>query len=351
MSNDLQWSRLYRPTFDEMVVGNPEVIGEMREASKKALAMLIVGAFGQGKTSAGRNMAIEINGSDAGLIEEPSTDRGIGYIRALQERVKYSPPKKKWVVIIDEAHALSKDAFSALLKLLEDPPHKKVLFILCTNQQHKIPKEIISRCRTVELEPPSMEDGVSYLLSILKKVRFKAEKGVATKLAKKALTDANFSMRQAVENLESMYDRIKSGTSPDKILSGKVGAYNTEVDGGGEVEKIAGSLILAIVRDDAKTHEAIEYILPALSHIDPINVIERMIGILYYGYIMDKGGKWNWQSKPYRAILKKGLGASPTMHILDGLTSLLNVLRSTECDIVPLASVGIAKIAVKYRKV
>ena len=336
--DDLQWSRKFRPkTIEDMVVGNPEVLGETVIAAKKALAMFIVGEYGSGKTTLARAVAQQINGNQRSTIEEPSTERGKAYIEKLQERIKYAPAGNKWVVIIDEVHNLTKDAFTALLKLLEDPPHKKVLIALCTNMPHKVPPEIVSRCRRIELEKPTLEEGVEYLLSIAKQVNF-VDKSLS-KLAKKALTDGNFSMRQAVENFESMHDKMKSGKITAKeILNGKASYADSGKEVIGDIEKVAGSMLLAITDTKAKSKEAIDYILATMSHHDPILVVERMVGILYYGYIHKRGGKWNWQNKPYPAIFKTEPQTSVVIHILDALTSLQSKLINQNTDAVIVAA-------------
>lgn len=351
MTDNLQWSRRFRPTsIEDIVVGNPEVLGEALVATKKALAMFIVGEYGTGKTTLARAIAQQINGNQKSTIEEPSTERGKAYIEKLQERIKYAPSGNKWVVVIDEAHNLTKDAFTALLKLLEDPPHKKVLITLCTNMPHKVPPEIISRCRRIELEKPSIEDGVAYLLDIAKEVGFKQKEVYLTKLAKKALTDGNFSMRQAVENFESMHDKLKSGKITVKeILNGKAAYADSSKDVIGDIEKVAGSLLLAITDTNAKSKEAVDYILATMSHHDPNLVIERMVGILYYGYIHKRGGKWNWQSKPYPAIFKAELSQVTLLNMLSVLTDIQGRLVNQNIDPIIFAATNLAKLAVKIR--
>ena len=132
-----QWSLKHRPaSLENMVVGNPEILLEAKQAANKTTAMFVTGESGTGKTTFARCIANEVNGSLKGLVEDPSTDRGVDYVRGLAQRIRFAPPAKKWVVIMDEVHNLTKDARTALLKLIEDPPHDKIIFVLCTNHPY-----------------------------------------------------------------------------------------------------------------------------------------------------------------------------------------------------------------------
>lgn len=143
--------RKYRPkNFDE-ILGQDHIIGILKNAIKSkriAHAYLFAGPKGTGKTSAARILAKEAGCSDVDLTEiDAASSRGIDEIRALREAVRFYPLQGSIkVYIIDEAHMLTKEAFNALLKTLEEPP-PHAIFILATTEPDKVPDTIISRCQ------------------------------------------------------------------------------------------------------------------------------------------------------------------------------------------------------------
>lgn len=148
--------RKYRPNALADVIGQSQVTEVLRrslEQGKIAHAYLLTGPKGTGKTSIARIMAHEINqlsytGEETHLdiIEiDAASNNGVEDVRELREKVQIAPVSAaKKVYIIDEVHMLSKAAFNALLKTLEEPP-AHVVFILATTDLHKVPSTIISR--------------------------------------------------------------------------------------------------------------------------------------------------------------------------------------------------------------
>ena len=99
------------------------------------------------------------NGSFIDLIEvDAASNRGIDEIRDLREKVRFSPTVGKYkVYIIDEAHALTNDAFNAFLKTLEEPPPHSV-FVLATTEADRLPATIVSRCQRFDFHRIAMQD-------------------------------------------------------------------------------------------------------------------------------------------------------------------------------------------------
>ncbi|MEL7661358.1 DNA polymerase III subunit gamma/tau [Acetobacterium wieringae] len=170
--------RKYRPqTFDE-VVGQDSITKILRNQIKfnrVGHAYLFSGIRGTGKTSLAKIFAKAINcpnGIDGNpcnhcdvclKIDRPgvmdiieidgASNRGVDEIREIRERIKYPPTVGKYkVYIIDEVHMLTKEAFNALLKTLEEPPEHAV-FILATTEPNKCPVTILSRCQRYEIRP------------------------------------------------------------------------------------------------------------------------------------------------------------------------------------------------------
>ncbi len=143
--------RKYRPGAFGEVYGQDHITGILENAVKLGRvshAYLFSGPRGTGKTSVARILAKEAGCSDVDLMEiDAASSRGIDEIRALREGARFCPLKGDVkVYIIDEVHMLTKEAFNALLKILEEPP-EHVIFILATTEPRKVPETIISRCQ------------------------------------------------------------------------------------------------------------------------------------------------------------------------------------------------------------
>jgi DNA polymerase-3 subunit gamma/tau len=165
-------ARKWRPQTFEAVVGQEPITRTLQNAlaaGRVAHAFLFSGPRGVGKTSVARILAKALNclagptphpdntcqlcreitnGSSLDVLEiDGASNRGIDEVRDLREKIKYLPTQGKYrVYIIDEVHMLTKEAFNALLKTLEEPPAHAV-FVLATTEVHKVPVTILSRCQ------------------------------------------------------------------------------------------------------------------------------------------------------------------------------------------------------------
>jgi len=149
--SELVLYRKYRPRNFEEVLGQDHVVVVLKNAvhlKRIAHAYLFSGPRGTGKTSVARILAREAGCDEIDLIEiDAASSRGIDEIRALREAVRFLPFKSSYkIYVIDEVHMLTKEAFNALLKTLEEPPGHAV-FILATTEAAKVPETIISRCQ------------------------------------------------------------------------------------------------------------------------------------------------------------------------------------------------------------
>src|SRR2546423_2251143 len=169
-------ARKYRPQRFSDVVGQEHVTQTLANAIKQnriAHAYLFVGPRGTGKTTIARIFAKCLNATGGPRVDFPADDpkaneiaegrsldvleidgasnRGIDEIRELRETVKYAPASSKFkIYIIDEVHMLTKEAFNALLKTLEEPP-EHVKFMFATTEPEKVLPTILSRCQRFDL--------------------------------------------------------------------------------------------------------------------------------------------------------------------------------------------------------
>ncbi len=244
------FARKYRPkTFDE-IVGQEPIVRTLKNAielDRFSHAYIFSGSRGLGKTTTARILTKCLN-CEKGITSEPcgvcencqeidkgsfpdmyeidaASNRGIDDIRALRENVTYAPIKGRYkVYIIDEAHMLTREAFNALLKTLEEPPPNNI-FILATTELHKIPDTIKSRCQTFIFKPPTVKQIKEYLRRILEKEGIEYEDKALDLIAEASaggLRDAASLLDQAVTYGGGKVD-VKSteellGVIPQKIV-------------------------------------------------------------------------------------------------------------------------------------
>lgn len=193
----MSFYRKYRPQKFNDLIGQEHIVQTISNALKGGSfshAYLFSGPKGSGKTTTARLLAKALNcqgreitgevyepcnkcvickeitlGNNLDIIEiDAASNRGIDEIRYLRDKIKFAPSKAKYkVYIIDECHMLTKEAFNALLKTLEEPPEHAV-FILATTEIHKIPATILSRTQSFEFKKASHEETLKLLKKIVK---------------------------------------------------------------------------------------------------------------------------------------------------------------------------------------
>ena len=176
--------RTYRPTKLADVIGQEQVTEPLASSIKQGRishAYLFIGPRGCGKTSVARILAHEVNGFEYNIEDDyvdiieidGASNRGIDNIRELREKVAIAPTSGKYkVYIIDEVHMLTKEAFNALLKTLEEPP-EHAIFIMATTDAYKVPVTITSRAQVYTFKLSTPQVMLDYVKKIAKKEKIK----------------------------------------------------------------------------------------------------------------------------------------------------------------------------------
>ncbi len=237
--------REYRPYKLTEVMGQPHITRTLENALKSGIishAYLFSGPRGVGKTSVARIFAHEINdipydddSTHLDIIEiDAASNRRIDEIRDLREKIGITPTSSKYkVYIIDEVHMLTKEAFNALLKTLEEPP-EHAIFILATTEAHRLPDTILSRTQHHTFKPISLNDQVKHLTLIAKKEKIKISAESLTLLA----VHASGSYRDGLSLLDQLAtshgktieltDVMESlGLAPEQLVTEVLVAVNT----------------------------------------------------------------------------------------------------------------------------
>ena len=226
MSESTSLYRRHRPgSFDE-VVGQTHVVRTLRnavEGGKVHHAYLFVGSRGTGKTSMAKILARSLNcerggptvtpcgecescvtiaaGTSVDVIEmDAASNRSVDDVRDLRERVAYAPAGGHWkVYILDEAHMLTKEAWNAFLKTLEEPPPNTV-FVLATTESHKVMATIADRCQRFDFQRPSLEQISEVLTRVAAAESIEVEEGAVAMIAR----SASGSFRDALGTLDQL---------------------------------------------------------------------------------------------------------------------------------------------------
>ncbi|HEX6206203.1 MAG TPA: DNA polymerase III subunit gamma/tau [Solirubrobacterales bacterium] len=226
MSESTSLYRRHRPgSFDE-VVGQTHVVRTLRNAVEQGKvhhAYLFVGSRGTGKTSMAKILARSLNcerggptvtpcgecescvtiaaGTSVDVIEmDAASNRSVDDVRDLRERVAYAPTGGRWkVYILDEAHMLTKEAWNAFLKTLEEPPPNTV-FVLATTESHKVMATIADRCQRFDFQRPSLEQISEVLNRVAAAESIQVDEGAVAMIAR----SASGSFRDALGTLDQL---------------------------------------------------------------------------------------------------------------------------------------------------
>ena len=235
--------RKYRPSSFKEVLGQDHIIKVLSGAinlGNVSHAYLFAGSRGVGKTSIARILAKEVGCTENDLYEiDAASNRGIDDIRELRDSVNVLPFESPYkVYIIDEVHMLTKEAFNALLKTLEEPP-KHVIFVLATTEVEKLPDTIVSRCQTFNFKKPSQKVLKDLVLTVAKKEGFELEPVSADLIA--VLGDGSF------RDTHGILQKVIN-SSADK----KISVEEVEIVTGAPKSQLVNDFIASIAGSDLK---------------------------------------------------------------------------------------------------
>lgn len=310
--------RKYRSKSLSEIVGQDHVtslLDRALESNKVAHAYLLTGPRGTGKTSVARILAHKITGlpydiedNNLDIIEiDAASNNGVDNVRDLREKALVAPIKsQKKVYIIDEVHMLSKSAFNALLKIIEEPP-EHVVFILATTDFDKVPDTIVSRTQRYNFRLIDESTVADHLAFIAKKESIKIDTDALNLIAERG----GGSLRDSISLLDQIqHSESKNGEITRSDIEASLGlATKDEINAIGEAILSGDALkIIAAVRQ------------PELRGIGAVSVADQL---------------YNW--------IQRNLESYP--YLVTYFEDLIKVQKSHRPDVAIL--VAVLKFAVK----
>ncbi len=347
---ELALYRKYRPQRFEDVKGQDDIVNILRkqiESNEVGHAYMFFGGRGTGKTTVARIFATEIGVKPEDLYElDAASNRTIDDIRDLREAVKtlpFSSPYKCY--IIDEVHMLTKEAFNALLKTLEEPP-RHVIFILATTNLEKVIPTIISRCQTFGFKQPVIRDLALHISDIVAQEGLLIDAGSAELIA----LAGNGSYRDALSSLEKILAVTEEGKALDvDTVARIIGAPRHETINKilrGIAESNTEQALLA-VREASIDHVDMDFFLRV--------ILMKLRAVLLMRYAPSMEATLSGEFSPDDIVLLRTLAKDPGMrinsHTLLEFLAVSNIIGEAVVPTLPIELAIIRTIAEKTKSV
>ncbi len=336
--------RRHRPgSFDE-VVGQQHVVRTLRNAVEQGKvhhAYLFVGSRGTGKTSMAKILARSLNcerggptvtpcgecescttiaaGTSVDVIEmDAASNRSVDDVRDLRERVAYAPAGGRWkVYILDEAHMLTKEAWNAFLKTLEEPPPNTV-FVLATTESHKVMATIADRCQRFDFQRPSLEQISEVLERVAAAEEIEIEPGATAMIAR----SATGSFRDALGTLDQLvaFGGARVGLGDVMEL---IGAVDAELLFGA-VDAVIGedpkAVLLGVDEMAASGRDPAQFARDLLAHLRHL-LVTKTVGEVPSTFVVTAADEGRMKAQA------DAIGAANLVRTIDELAAALTAVR------------------------
>jgi DNA polymerase-3 subunit gamma/tau len=336
--------RRHRPgSFDE-VVGQQHVVRTLRnavEGDKVHHAYLFVGSRGTGKTSMAKILARSLNcerggptvtpcgecescttiasGTSVDVIEmDAASNRSVDDVRDLRERVAYAPAGGRWkVYILDEAHMLTKEAWNAFLKTLEEPPPNTV-FVLATTESHKVMATIADRCQRFDFQRPSLEQISEVLNRVAASESIEVDDGAVGMIAR----SASGSFRDALGTLDQLVAFGGNKVGLDEVLE-MLGAADADLLFEAVDAIVAAdprTVLLTVEKMARSGRDPSQFARDMLAHLRAL-LVTQTIGEVPTSFVVTANDSGRLQAQ------SSAIGAATLVRTIDELAAALTAVR------------------------
>jgi DNA polymerase III subunit gamma/tau len=336
--------RRHRPGSFDAVVGQQHVVRTLRNAVEQGKvhhAYLFVGSRGTGKTSMAKILARSLNcerggptvtpcgecescltiaaGTSIDVIEmDAASNRSVDDVRDLRERVAYAPAGGRWkVYILDEAHMLTKEAWNAFLKTLEEPPPNTV-FVLATTESHKVMATIADRCQRFDFQRPSLEQISEVLNRVAAAESIEVDESAVAMIAR----SASGSFRDALGTLDQIVAYGGDKVGLDDVLQ-LLGAADAELLFGAVDAVIAEdpkAVLLGVEEMARSGRDPSQFARDLLAHLRHL-LVTQTVGEVPNTFVVTATDQGRMQAQA------QAIGAATLVRTIDELSQALTAVR------------------------